>query len=99
MSAERLSGSVIRVIDGSLVDIFHLASPLFPGDRLMPKVMVYSVFFLETAQTAISSYDVYSGLAQKFGSTASLDSIQQHWLTVPIFGALSKSSMNPEFAE
>ena len=53
--------------------------------------MVYSVLLLEVAQTVISSLDVYSGLAQNFGSIAHLDAINQHWLTVPIFGAISKS--------
>jgi len=72
--------------------IFRLASPLFPDDKFMTKAMVYSVLLLETAQTAISSFDIYTALAQNFGSTTSLNSIQQHWLTVPIFGALSEFS-------
>jgi hypothetical protein len=71
------------------VDIFYIASPLFPGDKIIAKAMVYSVLLLEVAQTVISSLDAYSGLAQSFGSTAQLDSISQHWLTVPVFGALS----------
>jgi len=69
--------------------IFYLASPLFPDDKSVAKVMVYTVLLLETAQTAISSWDVYAGIAQNFGSTTNLNSIQQHWLTVPIFGALT----------
>jgi hypothetical protein len=98
--AERLSS--VLLTDGSFiirVDIFYIASPLFPDDNYMAKSMVYSVLVLEIAQTAISSLDVYVALAQTFGSTANLDSINQHWLTVPIFGALSEYSTNRVHSE
>jgi len=54
--------------------------------------MVYLILLVETAQTAVSSLDVYAGLASSnFGSPTDLDNIRQHWLTVPVFGAISES--------
>jgi len=61
----------------------------FPKDRPIAKIMVYSALLLELTQTAVSSYDIYMSLASSFGSTHALDAIHQHWLTVPIFGALT----------
>ena len=55
--------------------------------------MVYSVLVLETAQTIISSIDLYKALAQNFGLADSINSIQQYWLTIPVFGALCKSTV------
>jgi len=51
--------------------------------------MVYAVLVLETAQTIISSIDLYNALAQNFGLVTSINSIQQYWLTIPVFGALT----------
>lgn len=73
--------------------IFYLASPLFPDDKLVAKVMVYAVLVLETAQTIITSIDLYNALALNFGLVTSINSMQQYWLTIPVFGALSKSSV------
>ena len=69
-------------------DNYYLA---FPKDKITVKIMVYGVLILELAQTAISSCDIYLSLTAPYTPGAlPVDAVQQHWLTVPIFGALSR---------
>jgi len=77
-------------------DNYYLA---FPKDRITVKIMVYSVVILELAQTAISSYDIYLSLTAPYIPGAlPVDAVQQHWLTVPIFGALSRFCHSLKYA-
>jgi len=62
----------------------------FPKDRLFAKCLVSAVYILETVQTAMLGHDAFETLARGFGNVVALSSLQNEWLTVPIFtGVLS----------
>ncbi len=63
-------------------DIYYIS---FPKDRLFTKCLVSVIYILETAQTAMLGYDAFEMLAKGFRSVDALDSLQNEWLTVPIF--------------
>jgi len=95
MDQNGLAGSLIiaAYLNWGLLGLLVLQSYnyylAFPRDRPIAKIMVYSVLLLELTQTAVSSYDIYMSLASPFGSPDALEAIHHHWLTVPVFGALT----------
>ncbi len=63
-------------------DIYYIS---FPKDRLFAKCLVSAVYILETVQTAMLGHDAFETLAKGFGNVVALSSLQNEWLTVPIF--------------
>lgn len=53
--------------------------------------LVYGMLVLETMQTALVSHDVFVAFASQFGDSAAIDSIRNHWFSIPVCGGICKS--------
>ncbi|KAF9564534.1 hypothetical protein CPC08DRAFT_705273 [Agrocybe pediades] len=93
--AKTLSGALIvgALLNWGLLGIlatqtygYYLA---FPKDRLIAKIIVYTVFVLEAAQTTLVSCDVFMAISSSFGDEIALDKIRNYWISIPISGGLS----------
>ncbi|KAH9035703.1 hypothetical protein EDB84DRAFT_1561132 [Lactarius hengduanensis] len=72
---------------GVLVVQTYVYSYNFPGDRTLLKLLVYSVFLVETVQTALTGADLYYWFGSGFGH---LDHLTVHLsgFDVPIIGSI-----------
>ncbi|KAH9176073.1 hypothetical protein EDB89DRAFT_195961 [Lactarius sanguifluus] len=72
---------------GVLVVQTYVYSYNFPGDRRLVKLLVYSVFLVETVQTALTGADLYYWFCSGFGN---LDRLTVHLsgFDVPIIGSI-----------
>ncbi|KAF9482715.1 hypothetical protein BDN70DRAFT_402919 [Pholiota conissans] len=64
----------------------------FPKDRLLAKILVYTVFLFELVQTGIVSHDVYAALASSIGvedPLSMVNDIYNHWFTIPVAGGFT----------
>ena len=61
-------------------------------------VLVYSIFFLETVQTALSGADLYHWFAAGFGNLSYLISAYLSFFDVPIMGSMVSLSVQFYFA-
>jgi len=67
----------------------------------LAKTLVYTVLILEIIQTVVLSQNVYAAFVPSFGlanAGDALDSMHQHWLTIPVFGGLSVSILFSEIS-
>ena len=60
--------------------------------------VVYSIFFLETVQTAFTGVDIYNWFAAGFGNIEDLLSKSFNFLDVPILGSVVSLSVQFFFA-
>jgi len=61
----------------------------FPKDGTLAKCLVYGVLALEVAQTSVVSHDVFVALTSLWGAGPSqLDSVHNHWFSVPVAGGI-----------
>ncbi|KAH9035704.1 hypothetical protein EDB84DRAFT_1561133 [Lactarius hengduanensis] len=60
----------------------------FPGDRTLVKLLVYSVFLVETLQTALTGADLYYWFVSGFGNMGHLTAPYESPFDVPIIGAI-----------
>ncbi|KAH9064359.1 hypothetical protein EDB87DRAFT_1762661 [Lactarius vividus] len=60
----------------------------FPGDRTLVKLLVFSVFFVETLQTALTGADLYYWFISGFGKMDHLASPYESPFDVPIIGSI-----------
>ncbi|KAH9176074.1 hypothetical protein EDB89DRAFT_2065850 [Lactarius sanguifluus] len=60
----------------------------FPGDRKLIKLLVYSVFLVETLQTALTGADLYYWFVSGFGNMDHLATAYVSPFDVPIIGAI-----------
>ncbi|KAH9068063.1 hypothetical protein EDB83DRAFT_2519177 [Lactarius deliciosus] len=60
----------------------------FPGDRTLIKLLVYSVFLVETLQTALTGADLYYWFVSGFGKMDHLTAPYESPFDVPIIGAI-----------
>ncbi|PPQ98166.1 hypothetical protein CVT26_003212 [Gymnopilus dilepis] len=60
----------------------------FSNDRFHAKALVFGLYLLETAQTIISTHDMFRTFAIGFGDPLQLRSTQLDWLTVPLIGGI-----------
>ncbi|KAH9039084.1 hypothetical protein EDB85DRAFT_2141336 [Lactarius pseudohatsudake] len=60
----------------------------FPGDRTLVKLLVYSVFLVETVQTALSGTDLYYWFVSGFGKMDHLTAPYNSAFDVPIMGSM-----------
>ncbi|KAJ3570442.1 hypothetical protein NP233_g4389 [Leucocoprinus birnbaumii] len=60
----------------------------FPRDMRINKVMVYVVFFLETTQTTLLSYDLYQTFVVHFGDAQVLERMGLKWFSVPLLAGV-----------
>lgn len=67
------------------LDLYHLS---FPRDKWLTKGLVYFVYLIDTAQTALVTRDIFNAFAVHFGNLDVLDSIQMEWLAVPVFSSI-----------
>jgi len=73
---------------GVLIVQLYVYSYNFQGDKTLLKLLVYSVFLVETAQTALTGADLYYWFVSGFGN---LDHISSPYLSafdVPIIGSV-----------
>jgi len=62
----------------------------FPRDGPLAKVLVYGVLLLEIAQTTVVSRDVFVALTSPWDThPMNLDSVHNHWFSVPVAGGIS----------
>ncbi|KAH9035705.1 hypothetical protein EDB84DRAFT_1215950 [Lactarius hengduanensis] len=73
---------------GVLVVQIYVYSYNFPGDRTLVKLLVYSVFLVETVQTALTGADLYYWFVSGFGKMDHLAAPYESPFDVPIIGAI-----------
>ncbi|KAI9428716.1 hypothetical protein H4582DRAFT_1817399 [Lactarius indigo] len=73
---------------GVLVVQIYVYSYNFPGDRILLKLLVYSVFLVETLQTALSGADLYYWFVSGFGNIDHLTTPYESPFDVPIIGSV-----------
>ncbi|KAH9071141.1 hypothetical protein EDB83DRAFT_2221234, partial [Lactarius deliciosus] len=73
---------------GVLVVQLYVYSYNFPGDRTLLKLLVYSVFLIETLQTALTGADLYYWLVSGFGNVERLTFPHLSGFDVPIIEAI-----------
>ncbi|KAH9176079.1 hypothetical protein EDB89DRAFT_1941705 [Lactarius sanguifluus] len=73
---------------GVLVVQLYVYSYNFPGDRTLLKLLVYSVFLVETLQTALTGADLYYWFVSGFGNMDHLSSPHLSAIDVPIIGSI-----------
>ncbi|KAI9452298.1 hypothetical protein BJY52DRAFT_942904 [Lactarius psammicola] len=73
---------------GVLIVQLYVYSYNFSGDRTLLKVLVYSVFLVETLQTALSGADLYYWFVSGFGNMDHLTSSYLSTIDVPIIGSI-----------
>ncbi|KAF8266054.1 hypothetical protein EI94DRAFT_1734164 [Lactarius quietus] len=73
---------------GVLVVQLYVYSYNFPGDRMHLKLLVYSVFLVETLQTAFTGVDLYYWFVSGFGNMDHLSSPYLSAFDVPIIGSI-----------
>ncbi|KAJ7026762.1 hypothetical protein C8F04DRAFT_102412 [Mycena alexandri] len=74
---------------------FHIR---FPNERRWIKMLVYTVFPLELAQTAVSSHYAYWVLALGWGNTTALEILPWSCLATPVFTGLTAALVQIFFA-
>ncbi|KAH9064354.1 hypothetical protein EDB87DRAFT_1829310 [Lactarius vividus] len=72
---------------GVLVVQTYIYSYNFPRDRTLLKLLVYSVFLVETVQTALTGSDLYYWFASGFGDVVHLNA-HLFEIDVPIIGSI-----------
>ncbi|KAI0263171.1 hypothetical protein BC834DRAFT_971459 [Gloeopeniophorella convolvens] len=83
---------------GALVVQLYVYSYNFPDDRRFIKVLVYSVFILETVQTALTGADAYYWFISGFGNFERLSRPFASEYDVPIVGAIISLTVQFFFA-
>ncbi|KAI0000791.1 hypothetical protein BJV74DRAFT_114864 [Russula compacta] len=78
---------------GALAVQCYVYSYNFPQDKMALKLLVYSVFFLETLQTALSGADLYYWFITGFGNIEHLRTPYASSFDVPIIGAVVSLSV------
>ncbi|KAI0270128.1 hypothetical protein BGY98DRAFT_904780, partial [Russula aff. rugulosa BPL654] len=78
---------------GALVVQFYVYSYNFPRDNKYTKLFVYSIFFLETLQTALSGADLYYWFASGYGNLEHLASPYISFFDAPILGSVVSLSV------
>jgi len=73
---------------GVLVVQVYVYNYNFPGDRTLLKLLVYSVFLVETLQTALTGADLYYWFVSGFGNLDHLASPYLSALDVPIISSV-----------
>lgn len=76
-------------VDVFFPDLYYLS---FPKDSLVPRLLVYGVFLVDTAQVVLVTSDVFNSYARHYGDLEVLDSMQNEWLAVPVFSSIGNSS-------
>jgi hypothetical protein len=78
---------------GALVVQLYVYSYNFPRDNKYMKLFVYSIFFLETLQTALSGADLYYWFASGFGNVERLATPYISFFDTPILGSVVSLSV------
>ena len=71
------------------LDIYFVS---FPSDPRRIKALVYGVYLIEIAQTAVATHDAFGVFGSGWGSIKMVIDVQLGWLAVPVitgFGALT----------
>ncbi|KAH9035520.1 hypothetical protein EDB85DRAFT_2143686 [Lactarius pseudohatsudake] len=89
ITAPMLLGSLWNwTLYGVLIVQLYVYSYNFQGDRTPLKLLVYSVFLIETLQTALTGADLYYWLVSGFGNLERLTSPHLSGFDVPIIGSI-----------
>ncbi|KAJ7626056.1 hypothetical protein FB45DRAFT_1060589 [Roridomyces roridus] len=56
----------------------------FPEDRILIKLLVYAVYLVEIAQTALLTHDAFTIFATGFGDVSGLARVNFDWYTIPV---------------
>ncbi|KAF8908634.1 hypothetical protein CPB84DRAFT_1767137 [Gymnopilus junonius] len=74
---------------GILVSQIYAYYIAFPKDRLLAKIVVYTMFLLELVQTGIVSHDIYVSLGSAVGNANAVDALRTNWWSIPVSGGTS----------
>jgi len=66
----------------------YLYYEAFPLDRLAIKLLVYTVYTIELAQTMLMTYDAFGTFGYGFGDTSTVTNVHFDWLCIPIMGGM-----------
>ncbi|KAI0261387.1 hypothetical protein BC834DRAFT_972791 [Gloeopeniophorella convolvens] len=83
---------------GILLVQVYLYSYYFPDDKRAIKFLVYSVFILETVQTALTAADIFYWFADGFGNVIRLDNPYISFVDVPIIASFVSFVIQSFFA-
>ncbi|EMD36303.1 hypothetical protein CERSUDRAFT_84375, partial [Gelatoporia subvermispora B] len=67
-------------------------------DNIATRVITYGLFVVETAQTILSTHDVWHELALSWGDCTGLIGLNLNWISVPIFTAFTSSIIQCYYA-
>ena len=68
-------------------DIYYQA---FPEDRIISKVLVISLFALETVQAVVVAHDAFVTYVSGFGDLDALAHTHLSWLSVPVISGIGQ---------
>ncbi|KAJ7204991.1 hypothetical protein GGX14DRAFT_645551 [Mycena pura] len=73
---------------GALTIQLYLYYEAFPIDRLAIKLLVYTVYAIEFAQTMLVTYDAFGTFGYGFGDISRVTNVHFDWLCIPIMGGI-----------
>jgi hypothetical protein len=89
ITAPLLFGEIFNVYFFGILSVqLYLYYITFPEDALYIKLLVYSVFAIDTASTILCMADVYHWFAAGFGSMIALNDIHFSGIDTPLMGAI-----------
>jgi len=83
---------------GSLCNQVYIYSLCFPRDSKYVKLLVYSLFLAEIAQTCMATSDAFNWLVYGWGRPDQLGNYQLSWLDVPILTGIISATVQVSFA-
>ncbi|KAF9258641.1 hypothetical protein L218DRAFT_1004786 [Marasmius fiardii PR-910] len=83
---------------GILVVQTYIYYTAFPDDKTIHKLLVYSAFIIESAQTVMVTYDAFQDFAFGFGNMGALDSMNLIWFDCCIVDGLVAFIVQAYFA-
>lgn len=71
----------------AFTDNYYLS---FPSDPITRKLLVYSIWILETLHVGLATRDIYDLFINGFGNLEAVDKFHLIPLTIPILGGISE---------
>ena len=63
------------------------------------RVTAWTLYFLETIQTILATYDAFKTFGAGWGKSESLSSTQISWFSIPVMGGVSEFFLCSHFVE
>ena len=82
MQLNDIPSRILRVLQKA--DLYHIS---FPRDRWLSRGLFYTLWIIETAQTALLTHDAFNSFVRSFGFAPEMDEVQYAWLAGPVSDA------------